>query len=294
MYDVISSRRSSDRDLVRGRSFWQPRTCVASLSSHPGLCRDIDAVCVAQAISCPLLPVAPTVFTLREAIPGDCLAPKEIRQPLTRSELVQGVQPASTGRRCVFQHLPLWKAQALFLQASVVLMPSTLHAHKLWGAFLLHKQALLLQSEHLKTIVSFMGIRLFTALIISSHAHSLCDHDAHQSATSAHIHAAQATLLQQSEHLKTRVFIMRINLHTALIISSHAPSLCDHDTNGLPLELTVQPSLWLKIMSHDMVYLISQKSALGAYIIHMRNQPSCYFVRDTASHVAELAVTQLL
>ena len=38
-------------------------------------------------------------------------------------------------------------------------------------------------------------------------------------------------LLQQSKHLKTRVLIMRINLYTALIISSHAPSLCDHDTN---------------------------------------------------------------
>ena len=59
--------------------------------------------------------------------------------------------------------------------------------------FLLHKQALLLQSEHLKTIVSFMGIKLYTALIISSHAHSLCGHDTHQSATSAHIHAAQAS-----------------------------------------------------------------------------------------------------
>ena len=59
--------------------------------------------------------------------------------------------------------------------------------------FLLHKQALLLQSEHLKTIVSFMGIKLYTALIISSHAHSLCDHDTHQSATSAHISAAQAS-----------------------------------------------------------------------------------------------------
>ena len=40
---------------------------------------------------------------------------------------------------------------------------------------------------------------------------------------------------------------------------------------GLPLELTVQPSLWLKIMFHDMVYLISEKSAPGAYIIHMHN-----------------------
>ena len=49
--------------------------------------------------------------------------------------------------------------------------------------FMLHKQALLQQSEHLKTIVSFMGIKLYTALIISSHAHSLCDHDTHQSAT---------------------------------------------------------------------------------------------------------------
>ena len=54
---------------------------------------------------------------------------------------------------------------------------------------------------------------------------------------------------------------------------------------GLPLELTVQPSLWLKIMFHDMVYLISEKSAPGAYIIHMHHQPSCYFVHDTASHV---------
>jgi len=90
--------------------------------------------------------------------------------------------------------LLLWKAQAFFLQASVVLIPSTVHAHKLWGAFLLHKQALLLQSEHLKTIVSIMGINLYTALIISSHAHSLCDHDTHQSATSAHIPAAQASI----------------------------------------------------------------------------------------------------
>ena len=100
---------------------------MASLSSHSGLCRDIDAVCDAQAISCPLLPVAPTVFSLRGSILGDCLVPEPIRQPLTRSELVQGVQPAPTGRNCVFQHLPLWKAQAFFLQASVVLMPSTLH-----------------------------------------------------------------------------------------------------------------------------------------------------------------------
>ena len=174
---------------------------MASLSSHSGLCRDIDAVCDAQAISCPLLPVAPTVFTLRESILGDCLIPKQIRQPLTRSELVQGVQPAPTGRNCVFQHLPLWKAQAFFLQASVVLMPNTLHAHKLWGAFLLHKQALLLQSEHLKTIVSFMGIKLYTDLIISSHAHSLCDHDTPVCHFSSH---ARCT----SKHFCSRVSIL--------------------------------------------------------------------------------------
>jgi len=73
------------------------------------------------------------------------------------------------------------------------MIPSILHAHKLWGAFLLHKQALLLQSENLKTRVLVMGINVYTALIISSHAHSLCDHDTHQSATSAHIHAAEAS-----------------------------------------------------------------------------------------------------
>ena len=65
-------------------------------------------------------------------------------------------------------------------------------------------------------------------------------------------------------------------MHTVFVIMIHT---------SLPLELTVQPSLWLKIMFHDMVYLISEKSAPGAYIIHMHNQPSCYFVHDTASHV---------
>ena len=62
------------------------------------------------------------------------------------------------------------------------MIPSILHAHKLWGAFLLQKQALLLQSENLKTRVLIRGRNLHTALIISSHAHSLCDHDTQQSA----------------------------------------------------------------------------------------------------------------
>ena len=52
--------------------------------------------------------------------------------------------------------------------------------------FLLQKQAILLQSGNMKTRVLIVGINLYTALIISSHAQSLCDHDTHQSATSAH------------------------------------------------------------------------------------------------------------
>jgi len=36
--------------------------------------------------------------------------------------------------------------------------------------------------------------------------------------------------LLQSEKLKSRVLTTARNLHTALIISSHAHSLCDYDT----------------------------------------------------------------
>ena len=50
--------------------------------------------------------------------------------------------------------------------------------------FLLHKQAFLVQSEHLKTRVLIMWI--YTALIIASHAPRLCDHDTHRSATLGH------------------------------------------------------------------------------------------------------------
>ena len=42
--------------------------------------------------------------------------------------------------------------------------------------FILYEQALLLQSEHLKTRILIVGINPYTALLISSHAHSLCDH----------------------------------------------------------------------------------------------------------------------
>ena len=67
-------------------------------------------------------------------------------------------------------------------------MPSTVHAQKLWRASLLQKQALLLQSENLKTRFLIMWRHLHTALIISSHAHSLCDHDTQQSAILARSH----------------------------------------------------------------------------------------------------------
>ncbi len=53
--------------------------------------------------------------------------------------------------------------------------------------------SLLLQSENLKTRVLLTGHNLDTALIISSHAHSLCDYDTHQSATLARISAAEAS-----------------------------------------------------------------------------------------------------
>jgi hypothetical protein len=49
----------------------------------------------------------------------------------------------------------------------------------------MHTQALLLQGKILKTRVSFKGRNFHKALIVSSQAHSLCDLETHQSATSA-------------------------------------------------------------------------------------------------------------
>ncbi len=60
-----------------------------------------------------------------------------------------------------------------------------MHAHKLWIAPLLQKQALLLQSQNMKTRFLIMWPCLLTALIIPSHAHCLCDHDTQKSATQA-------------------------------------------------------------------------------------------------------------
>jgi len=72
------------------------------------------------------------------------------------NKLLQPVQQlcniCPTWCHSVFQHLLLWKPQAFFLHTSVVMIPSTLHAHKLWRAFLLQKQALLLHSENLKDL----------------------------------------------------------------------------------------------------------------------------------------------
>ncbi|DBA80326.1 TPA: hypothetical protein ACH3X2_006608 [Trebouxia sp. C0005] len=175
------------------KSVWLQGTCVASLSLHIRLCRDLEAVCDVQAISSPLLPVAPAVLSLRTYVLFACLAPACSCQPLTRSPLVQGEQPASTRRHRASQHLLLWKAQAFFFYTSVVLTPSILHAHRLWQPSLLHKQALLLQSENLESLVLITRLDTDTALITSSYAHSLCDHDAHQPATSACHPAAEAS-----------------------------------------------------------------------------------------------------
>ncbi len=49
----------------------------------------------------------------------------------------------------------------------------------------MHTQAVLLQNKIVKTRVLFKGRNFRKALIISSQAHSLCDHWTHQSATSA-------------------------------------------------------------------------------------------------------------
>ncbi len=62
------------------------------------------------------------------------------------------------------------------------MIPSILQAHKLWGAFLLHKQALSVCSDNLKTKVSIAARNLYTALIIPSYAHNLCGHAAQQPA----------------------------------------------------------------------------------------------------------------
>ena len=112
--------------------------------------------------------------------------PRTTHTALPRSELVQGIQPCVHPTPLCFSALASVESSSFFLQASVVLIPSTLHAHKLWGA-------LLLQIANLKPRGLIMGINLYTAFIISSHAHSLCDHGTHQSATSAHIHAVQAS-----------------------------------------------------------------------------------------------------
>ncbi|DBA77243.1 TPA: hypothetical protein ACH3X2_008478 [Trebouxia sp. C0005] len=64
---------------------------------------------------------------------------------------------------------------------------------RLWQPSLLHKQALLLQSENLESLVLITRLDTDTALLTSSYAHSLCDHDAHQPATSACHPAAAAS-----------------------------------------------------------------------------------------------------
>ncbi len=80
------------------------------------------------------------------------------------------------------------------------MVPSILHAHKLWRASLLQKQALLLQSQNQKTRFLIMWARLLTALIISSHAHSLCVHGTQQSATLTRSHDCIMAEKHVSQH----------------------------------------------------------------------------------------------
>jgi len=120
------------------------------------------------------------------------------------NKLLQPVQQVCnicpTRCHCVFQHTLLWKPQAFFLHTPAVMVPSILHAHKLWRASLLQKQARLLQSQNLKTRFLIVWPRLLTALIISSHAHSLCDHGTQQSATLTRSHDCIMAEKHVSQH----------------------------------------------------------------------------------------------
>ncbi|DBA82848.1 TPA: hypothetical protein ACH3X1_007070 [Trebouxia sp. C0004] len=103
-------------------------------------------------------------------------------------------------RCCYYQHWLLWRSQAFFVHSCGEYCTSCmwrvidrdyilgfrdyglkhictiLHAHKLWGAFVL-------QSGRLKTRILFAACNLHTALIVSRQAHSLRDHDTHQPVT---------------------------------------------------------------------------------------------------------------
>jgi len=123
-----------------------------------------------------------TSLLLHTALYARFFACKAISCPSCPAAVQQLCNSCSTWCQCVFQHTLLWKPLGFFSYTSVVMIPSILQAHKLWGAFLLHKQALSVCSDNLKTKVSIAARNLYTALIIPSYAHNLCGHATQQPA----------------------------------------------------------------------------------------------------------------
>ena len=80
-----------------------------------------------------------TSLLLHTALYARFFACKAISCPAAVQQLCNS---CSTWCHCAFQHTLLWKPLVFFSYTSAVMIPSIQHAHKLWGAFLLHNQAL--------------------------------------------------------------------------------------------------------------------------------------------------------
>jgi len=80
-----------------------------------------------------------TSLLLHTALYARFFACKAISCPAAVQQLCNS---CSTWCHCAFQHTLLWKPLVFFSYTSALMIPSIQQAHKLWGALLLHNQAL--------------------------------------------------------------------------------------------------------------------------------------------------------